>query len=121
MKRQYDMESDVVFYHVIIKVPDNTLGNSAYAFDHKHKTYLRDLLFWLESIYELEVINYCIMSTHAHFVLRRERESKLEQKQVNEEMMLSVLKSYIDNDIKTRQRCLHDASHLIAGSTARED
>ena len=32
MKRQYDLESDVVFYHVIIKVPDNTLGNSAYAF-----------------------------------------------------------------------------------------
>ena len=82
MKRQYDMESDVVFYHVIIKVPDNTLGNSAYAFDHKHKSYLRDLLFWLESIYELEVINYCIMSTHAHFVIRRERESKLSLKDV---------------------------------------
>ena len=82
MKRRYDTESDVVFYHVIIKVPDNTLGNTAYAFDHKHKSYLRDLLFWLESIYELEVINYCIMSTHAHFVIRRERESKLSLKDV---------------------------------------
>ena len=37
MKRRYDMESDVVFYHVIIKVPDNTLDNHAYAFHHKHK------------------------------------------------------------------------------------
>ena len=82
MKRRYDTESDVVFYHVIIKVPDNTLGNTAYAFDHKHKSYLRDLLFWLERIYELEVINYCIMSTHAHFVIRRERESKLSLKDV---------------------------------------
>lgn len=82
MKRRYDMESDVVFYHVIIKVPDNTLDNHAYAFNHKHKSYLRDLIFWLESIYELEVINYCIMSTHAHLVIRRERQSNLCLKQV---------------------------------------
>jgi REP element-mobilizing transposase RayT len=82
MKRQYDMESKVVFYHVIIKVPDHTLGNSAYAFNYKNKSYLRGLLFWLESIYELEVINYCIMSTHAHFVIRRGRESKLSLKDV---------------------------------------
>ncbi|WDE97527.1 hypothetical protein PQO03_17000 [Lentisphaera profundi] len=81
MKRSYDMESDVTFYHVIIKVPDNTLGNSAYAFNREHKTHLRKLVFWLESIYELEVINYCIMSTHAHFIIRRERESKLTLKQ----------------------------------------
>jgi len=76
------MESKVVFYHVIIKVPDNTLDNHAYAFNHKHKSYLRDLLFWLESIYELEVVNYCIMSTHAHFVIRRDQNSKLSFKQV---------------------------------------
>jgi hypothetical protein len=81
MKRRYDLESDVVFYHVIIKVPDNTLGNSAYAFNREHKTYLRDLLFWLESIYELECVNYCIMSTHSHFVIRRDRDSKLTLKQ----------------------------------------
>ena len=72
MKRNFDFESDVVFYHVIIKVPDNTYGNKAYAFDRAHKTKLREIFFCLESLYEVQCVNYCIMSTHAHFVIRRE-------------------------------------------------
>ena len=82
MKRNFDLYSEKRFYHVIIKVPDNTRGNNTYAFDRSHKTKLRELLFWLESIYEVQCVNYCIMSTHAHFVIRWERDSKLSLKRV---------------------------------------
>ena len=37
MKRYWCLDSELCFYHVIIKVPDNTYGNGAYAFDVFHK------------------------------------------------------------------------------------
>ena len=51
MKRYLDKESEISFYHVIIKVPDNTHGNSEYAFNRIHKQRLKDMFFWLENIY----------------------------------------------------------------------
>ena len=84
MKRYLDTESDLSFYHVIIKVPDNTFGNSNYAFQAEHKRRLKDLFFWLEEIYELKCLCYTIMSTHAHFIICREKglESKLSLKEL---------------------------------------
>jgi len=75
MKRYLDTESELSFYHVIIKVPDNTFGNEVYAFKAEHKRRLKDLFFWLEGIYELKCLCYTIMSTHAHFVICREKEA----------------------------------------------
>ena len=60
------------FYHVIIKIPDRTDIHSDYALNEKHKAFFVKLLFWLDEIYTLECINYCIMSTHAHFILKVE-------------------------------------------------
>ena len=74
MKRYLDTESDLSFYHVIIKVPDNTFGNSNYAFQAEHKRRLKELFFWLEEIYELKCLCYTIMSTHAHFIICREKD-----------------------------------------------
>ena len=75
MKRYLDRESEISFYHVIIKVPDNTHGNSEYAFNRIHKQRLKDMFFWLENIYELKCLCYTIMSTHAHFVICHERDA----------------------------------------------
>ncbi|EDM27754.1 hypothetical protein LNTAR_00095 [Lentisphaera araneosa HTCC2155] len=73
MKRYLDTKSEVSFYHIIIKVPDNTYGNKEYAFDENHKSRLKDLFFWLEDIYELKCLCYTIMSTHAHFIICHEK------------------------------------------------
>ena len=75
MKRYWCLDSELCFYHVIIKVPDNTYDNEAYAFDSFHKKKLRDLFFWLEGIYCIECVNYCVMSTHAHFVICYRRDA----------------------------------------------
>ncbi|EDM27215.1 hypothetical protein LNTAR_16137 [Lentisphaera araneosa HTCC2155] len=75
MKRYLDAESELSFYHVIIKVPDNTFGNKEYAFNDVHKRRLKDVFFWLEGIYELKCLCYTIMSTHAHFVICREKDA----------------------------------------------
>ncbi len=48
MKRYLDRESEISFYHVIIKVPDNTHGNNEFAFNRSHKHRLKEILFWLE-------------------------------------------------------------------------
>ena len=74
-KRLIDDEH-VSFYHVIIKIPDRTDAHSDYALDQHHKSYLVKLLFWLDDIYTLECINYCVMSTHVHFILKIEPDAE---------------------------------------------
>jgi hypothetical protein len=73
MKRYLDRESEISFYHVIIKVPDNTHGNHVFAFNRTHKQRLKEMFFWLEGIYELKCLCYTIMSTHAHFIICHEK------------------------------------------------
>ena len=73
MKRYLDKESELSFYHIIIKVPDNTHGNHEFAFNSTHKKHLKELLFCLEGIYELTCLCYTIMSTHAHFIICHEK------------------------------------------------
>ena len=80
-KRLIDTENES-FYHVIIKVSDRTDPNSEYAFKDQHKEKLRELFFWLEEIYSLDCLSYCIMSTHAHFIIRRRPKLKLSQKEI---------------------------------------
>ena len=75
MKRYLDRESEISFYHVIIKVPDNTHGNREYAFNRLHKQRLKEMFFWLEGIYELKCLCYTIMSTHAHFIICHEKDA----------------------------------------------
>ncbi|WDE96508.1 hypothetical protein PQO03_00825 [Lentisphaera profundi] len=123
MKRHFDLESDVSFYHVVIKVPDNTFGNKAYAFNREHKTKLRDIFFWLESIYEVECVNYCIMSTHAHFVIRRNRDSKLSLKQAayryKKYKSLKELKDARSCEIRKFKGRLNDLSDFMANLQKR--
>ena len=80
-KRLIDDENES-FYHVIIKVCDRTDRAGKYAFTHKHKEKLQELFFWLEDIYGLDCLNYCLMSTHAHFVIRRRPDLQLSQKEI---------------------------------------
>ncbi len=74
-RRYWDTESDIGFYHIILKVPDNTEGNSSYAFKDKHKKRLEGLLSYLDSVYLPEVISYCIMSNHVHIILAQDKEA----------------------------------------------
>ena len=67
--RFWNKETSTSFYHIIIKVPDNTAGNSAYAFNSSHKTYLENLLFRLDSLYFTDVLSYAVMSTHVHIII----------------------------------------------------
>ncbi|WDE96846.1 hypothetical protein PQO03_02580 [Lentisphaera profundi] len=75
MKRYLDLESDLCFYNVIIKVPDNTFGNRAYAFNSTHKKRLKEIIFYIERVYELKCLYYTIMSTNAHFIIYCNRDS----------------------------------------------
>ena len=68
-KRHWDNDSEVAFYHIILKVPDNTDGNSSYAFKDQHKERLENLLLYLDGLYLPEVISFCIMSNHVHLVI----------------------------------------------------
>jgi REP element-mobilizing transposase RayT len=70
-RRYFDVESEVAFYHVIIKVPERTDINSAYALNDDHKLYFERLMHRLESIYLIDIPAYCIMSTHVHFIMSR--------------------------------------------------
>ena len=72
-RRYWDNDSKVAFYHIILKVPDNTDGNSSYAFKNQHKERLQKLLFFLDSLYLPEVISFCIMSNHVHIVIAHDR------------------------------------------------
>ena len=75
-QRYWNNETGHSFYHIIIKVPDNTAGNSAYAFNDQHKAYLEKLLFRLDSIYLPKVVSYCIMSTHVHIIIAQEKDAE---------------------------------------------
>jgi REP element-mobilizing transposase RayT len=70
-KRYIDNEHKISFYHIILKVPGNTVGNKAFAFENSHKKYFENLLFRLEDIYLIDLVSYCIMSNHAHLILAR--------------------------------------------------
>jgi hypothetical protein len=80
-KRLIDNENES-YYHVIIKICDRTDRCSDYALADAHKKKLHQLFFWLESIYSLDCLGYCLMSTHAHFILRRRPKLKLSQKEI---------------------------------------
>ena len=69
-------EENLSFYHVIIRIPDRTHKQDLYSLERADKARLRELFFELESIYALNCVNYCIMSTHAHFILRREPDAE---------------------------------------------
>lgn len=57
-KRYIDNEHEISFYHVILKVPNNTAGNSAFAFENIHKQYVENLLFRLEKVYLIDLVSY---------------------------------------------------------------
>ena len=80
-KRLIDEENES-FYHIIIKICDRTDLRSDYALADVHKEKLHQLFFWLEEIYSLDCLTYCLMSTHAHFVIRRRPKLKLSQKEI---------------------------------------
>ena len=70
--RFWQEEYQTSFYHLIIKVPDNTAGNSSYPFSSSHKDYLQKLLFYLDSVYLTDIVSYCIMSNHVHIILAKQ-------------------------------------------------
>ena len=74
-KRYINESRRVCYYHIIAKIPDNTIGNYAYPLHNNHKQKLLDLLFWLEEVYFIEVVNYCCMSNHIHITIRCERDA----------------------------------------------
>ena len=67
--RFLDTNSGIAFYHTVIKLPDNTIGNHSFAFKGIHKRYLEKLLFQLESCYTLDVLCYSILGSQAHFII----------------------------------------------------
>lgn len=67
--RYLDKNSDVAFYHTLIKLPDNGFGDHSFAFKGIHKRHLEKLLFKLEACYSLDVVCYSIMGSYAHFVV----------------------------------------------------
>ena len=77
-KRFYDEECQEAFYHLIIRVPEHTYGQTEFAFQEDHKLYFENLLFKLEGIYCLKMVSYCIMSTHVHIILSRDNNAHKE-------------------------------------------
>ena len=115
-KRLIDDENES-FYHVIIKVSDRTDPHSDYAFKDQHKEKLRELFFWLEGIYSLDCLSYCIMSTHAHFIIRRRPGLELSQKEIALRHQLYYQRKWpLDarcSEIIQFGKRLNDLSHFI--------
>ena len=115
-KRLIDEENES-FYHVIIKICDRTDRASDYALADKHKKKLHQLFFWLEGIYSLDCLGYCLMSTHAHFIMRRRPQLKLSQKEIAKRHQAYYgLKGALDarsREVLAFGKRLNDLSHFI--------
>jgi REP element-mobilizing transposase RayT len=77
MKRFYNELSKKAFYHIIIRVPEHMKGQNGFAFEDKDKEYLENLVFRLEGLYLLDLVSYCIMSTHVHLIIARNNEAHI--------------------------------------------
>ena len=69
--RFWDEENDQSYYHLIVKVVENTPGNFEYAFDSSHKKKLEEMIWRLDGLYLMEVVSYCVMSNHVHIIMAR--------------------------------------------------
>ena len=68
-------DQEVNFYHIILKAPDRTPGNSEFAFGDVEKLKMEELIEDLEETYLIRVIGICCMSTHLHVTIQHDRDA----------------------------------------------
>ncbi len=76
--RYWQKDTEKAYYHLVVKVFENTPGNYAYAFNETNKQELESLLWRLDNFYLPNVISYCLLDNHAHIIMARD--NKAEQK-----------------------------------------
>lgn len=61
-------ESKTGFYHVFVR----GINNERIFNQHREKIYFKSIILKQLSDYQIEIYSYCIMSNHAHFIIRAE-------------------------------------------------
>ncbi len=75
--RYWQNDTEKSYYHLIVKVYENTPGNVVYPFNFSQKCKLEEMLWRLDDFYLTEVVSYCLMDNHAHIILVRDNQAHL--------------------------------------------
>ncbi len=84
MRKRYELASKIdnySYFHCIANATRKHHQSDEVSFDDRDKDYLLGLLHRLEKLYAgIEVLQYCLMGTHAHFVLCQKNDLKISRK-----------------------------------------
>ena len=72
-RRFYDEESDVTYYHIIARTTADRCDGQHYQLTDEMKSYLVKELKRFDQFYAIDLLAYCIMSTHLHLIIRRRK------------------------------------------------
>jgi len=86
MRKCYQLSiqsNEYSYFHCIANATRKHHDSDEVSFDDHDKDYLLNLLHRLEKLYVgIEVLQYCIMGTHVHFVLAQHNDLEISRKEV---------------------------------------